>query len=155
MVQAARGRGDTVLTERDVVNRFGPSFGRLDDGPTTPLPGLGTVTRQRIGDHIRAAFDSSRTFNPWHRTVGTQFYKAWVGRHFRPVFEETQRFLFDSSKSTMDAADTAPSLLPRLEHVRDVLRYATGARGAGEGLGWQVNVSCGLLRCRRMWQHPR
>ena len=46
--------------------------------------------------------------------------------HFRPVFEETQQFLFDTSQLTMDATHKAQSLLPRFERVGDVLRDAKG-----------------------------
>jgi hypothetical protein len=94
--------------------------------PADALPGWQALTRQKIEDEVAAALHSTKTFNLWHRTIGTQYHKAQIDRDFRPVFEATQRFLQDTSQFAMDASDQAPTLLPRLEHVRDVVKDALG-----------------------------
>jgi N12 class adenine-specific DNA methylase len=90
---------------------------------------LGREVRNRIEDRLSAHFQSAKTFNVWHRTVGTQYHKAEVDRDYKRVFDATQRFVRDTAQLAMEAADKAPTLLPKLEDVSAVVKDALG-RGA-------------------------
>jgi hypothetical protein len=67
-------------------------------------------------------FQSTKAFNLWDKTVGTQYHKAQKNPHFRKVFEGAQKFLNDASRMANEAADLAPDLLPKLERLRDLIR---------------------------------
>lgn len=63
----------------------------------------------QIGDHL----SSSKTFNWWHNTVGSQFHKAIKDKHFGKVFNRSMQFEQDVAKFANEDADIAPSLLPK------------------------------------------
>lgn len=77
-------------------------------------------------------FQSKKSLNWWHRTVGTQYHKAQVdtlpGKNpgdvgtFGAVYNEAQAFLGDVSAFANEAADQAPTLLPQLNRIRDALK---------------------------------
>lgn len=91
-----------------------------------PIFGTNTTSlSQKVGDFM----NNSRTFNRLLVGVQTQFHKAWKSPTFRPVFEATQNYLLTASQLAMDAAELAPSLLPNLTRVRDVLPRALGGKG--------------------------
>lgn len=77
--------------------------------------------RQRITDRLHDIFQSHRTFNAWHKTVGTQFHKAEVDKDFGRVFKKARAFEEDTSQFAMRAADEAPTLLPRMQNFSDAL----------------------------------
>jgi GGDEF domain-containing protein len=77
---------------------------------------------------VRDTLNNPKKFNWWHRTVGTQFHKAQAVPEFRPVFEAAQSYLQSVSKFAIDAADKAPSWLPRLAKFADVFSF--GPRSA-------------------------
>jgi hypothetical protein len=76
----------------------------------------------------RATLELNRTFNApgklswWHKTIGTMYNLAERSPAFKPVFEAAQRFIDDVAYYANDAAELAPSLLPRLETWRDIFR---------------------------------
>ncbi len=82
---------------------------------------------QRVTDRAADLFQSSKTFNLWHKTVGTQFHKASVDPQFGRVFKIGQRFLQDTSQFAMDAADQAPDLLPKLGSIKDIFKRGPSA----------------------------
>lgn len=63
----------------------------------------------------------------WDKTIGTQYAKAMKHEEFKPVFEAVQGYIEDTSAFANEAADMAPSILPKLESLRDV--FAAGKRG--------------------------
>ena len=86
---------------------------------------LASRAREEVGN----LFESQRTFNRWwHRTVGTQFHKAKIDRHFRRVFDLGQDYLTDTSRYAMMAEAEAPDLLLRMEGVRDLLKRGIPAK---------------------------
>lgn len=56
----------------------------------------------------------------WQKTIGTQYAKAQQHAEYRPVFEAVQRYIEDTSSLANEAADFAPSILPKLESLSDV-----------------------------------
>ena len=80
------------------------------------------ISYQGIKQNVQDAFHSVKTFNWWQRTVGTQYDKAQSNPLFKRVFDAGQRFLQDTSQIAMNAADLAPSILPKLGSIRDVFR---------------------------------
>ena len=69
-----------------------------------------------VGDILQ----SSKKFNWWHKTVGTQYHKATVDSHFGRVFKLGQEFLVDVSRFAIQAEAKAQDLLHRIERVSDV-----------------------------------
>jgi N12 class adenine-specific DNA methylase len=85
---------------------------------------LNADIRQRIGD----LFETKRTFNWWHKSVGTQYHKATIDRDYRRVFERGQAYITDLTRLAMTAADQAPEILPRLERIADIAKAGASPR---------------------------
>jgi hypothetical protein len=85
--------------------------------------GLMGQAQNVISDTLR----TSKTFNLWHKTVGTQYHKAQADADFKPVFDGMQNFLNDSSQMMMEAAELAPDLLPRMSGFRDIFKAGPSA----------------------------
>lgn len=85
-------------------------------GRVAQLRGSGGKFTERVMDVV----NSSKTFNRWHRSLGTQYHKAQVDPHFRRVFNKGQDYLGEFSRAALDAADMAPTLLPKLEGFTDI-----------------------------------
>lgn len=85
---------------------------------------LGKVgVQQSIRDNVSNLFQSEKTFNSWwHKTVGTQYHKAQIDKHFKRVYDATQRYLSSVSAFANEAADLAPSLLPKLDGLSDLTK---------------------------------
>lgn len=105
--------------------------------------------RQSIRDRIADAFNTQRSFNWWHKSLGTQYHKAKIERHFAPVYELAQRYLDDTSRFANEAADLAPSLLPKTESVADAFSgIANTARDAKDAQAIAGPIFEGTLRER-------
>lgn len=63
----------------------------------------------------------------WSKTVGTMYDLARRQPLFRPVFESAQKFLSDVSFYASEAANLAPSILPKLETLRDITKAPLAA----------------------------
>lgn len=100
-------------------DRYADESGRLFNDVT-----LNSV-RQNVTDRLT----SQRSFNWWNRTVGTQYQKAMQNEQFKRVFDIGQRYLQDTSQFAMNAADLAPTILPKLGSVADVGRSVKSAFG--------------------------
>ena len=68
--------------------------------------------------------DSAKTFNWWHKTIGSQMHKAKISPAFRRVFDRAQAFIDDVSKYATVAANEAPDLLPKMDSFFQSLRDA-------------------------------
>jgi len=105
--------------------------------------------RQSIRDRIADAFNTQRSFNWWHKSLGTQYHKAKIERHFAPVYELAQRYLDDTSRFANEAADRAPDLLPKTESVGDAFSgIANTARDAKDAQAIAGPIFEGTLRER-------
>lgn len=65
---------------------------------------------------------SDRSFNWWHRTIGTQYQKAQADADFGRVFDAAQDYLHDTSAFANDAAALAPDVVPQLKGWRDAFK---------------------------------
>ncbi|MEO8021058.1 PLxRFG domain-containing protein [Polaromonas sp.] len=63
----------------------------------------------------------------WHKSVGTQYNLAQRSPVFKKVFDRTQDFINDVSFYATDAADLAPSILPKLETWKDIAKTSITA----------------------------
>src|SRR5690606_28425633 len=79
-------------------------------------------TKKKLADNIADLFQSHKGFNWWHRTIGTQYEKAQRNAHFGRVFDRAQSYLDDISDLANRAADFAPSILPKLNGIRDAFK---------------------------------
>lgn len=76
--------------------------------------------------------DSAETFNWWHKTVGSQFHKAQIDRHFGRVFDRAQQFIEDVARYGTEAADLAPDLLPKMDTFFGALREVRNSKRDAE-----------------------
>lgn len=72
--------------------------------------------------------DTTDTFNWWHKTVGSQFHKAQIDRHFGRVFNRAQQFIEDVARYGTEAADMAPDLLPKMDTFFGALREVKNSK---------------------------
>jgi len=131
---------DITDTMREKLADGMPLFSRAKaDGPTDQTKteafdaGNTDIRFSRATDMAAAARDafadlsaSSKTFNWWNGTIGTQYQKAQQDRQFKRVFDSTQEYILDVSRLANDAADRARDLLPKMENFRDVLKDLPG-----------------------------
>lgn len=80
-------------------------------------PTLAQGLRQKVAD----LFTNQKTFNWWHRNVGTQFHKAKIDSDFGRVYNLAQQYIDDISRFASEAADQAPDLLPKLDKFSDAI----------------------------------
>lgn len=71
-----------------------------------------------VGDYFN---NSMGRLHWWHRTVGTPYNLAERDADFRPVFDSIQLFMGDISHYATQSANLAPSILPSLDGIGDVL----------------------------------
>lgn len=71
---------------------------------------------------LRGLFDSDKTFNLWHRTIGTQFHKAQVDKDFGRVFDAVNQQVTDTSRYAIESEAEAPNILQRLGSIKDVAK---------------------------------
>lgn len=64
----------------------------------------------------------------WHKTIGTMYNLAQRNPYFKPVFENTEKFINDVSFYAAKASELAPRLLPQLDSIRDITKSAIGAK---------------------------
>ena len=82
---------------------------------------INDLTRKAT-DAVAAFADTPGKLNWWHKTVGTQYNLARRSPHYKRVFDAVQDFIGDVSYYATEAADLAPSLLPKLETWRDIVK---------------------------------
>jgi N12 class adenine-specific DNA methylase len=118
-------RGDTQQTyPKNNQSQFSRSAPANTPAPKS-MAGLADQARQFITNHT----DSSKTFNWWHNTIGTQAHKATVDSHFKKVFEASMAMEESTAKFANAAADMAQSLLPKLEGLKSVSNEILKAQG--------------------------
>ncbi|WP_426106341.1 PLxRFG domain-containing protein [Massilia sp. TSP1-1-2] len=71
----------------------------------------------RIGD----LFNASGKVSWWHKSIGTMDNLAKRAPAFGRVYEAVQSFLGDVSRFAVVSADMAPTLLPKLENIADII----------------------------------
>ena len=73
----------------------------------------------KLATLIHDVFTSQKTFNWWHRNLGSQFHKAQINKFFRRVFETTQSYEQDTARFASEAAELAPDLIPKMDTMKD------------------------------------
>nr|WP_315245979.1 PLxRFG domain-containing protein [uncultured Albidiferax sp.] len=106
-----RGGADRSSVEKSQE----PMFSRADAGVNNPGD-----FRTQSTQAVRDMFQAPGTVNWWHKTVGTMHNLAKRSPQFGRVFNAVQDFLGDVSAYATEAADLAPTLLPKLETWRDI-----------------------------------
>jgi hypothetical protein len=76
--------------------------------------------RAKASQAISDLFEAPGSVGWWHKTVGTMHNLAKRSPQFGRVFDAVQTFLSDVSAHASEAADLAPTLLPKLETWRDI-----------------------------------
>ena len=61
------------------------------------------------------------TLHWWHKSVGTPFNLAERNPKFKRVYDSIQNFMDDVSHYANEAADMAPTILPRLDKLADII----------------------------------
>ena len=97
-------------------------FRRASEGDASAVD----VLKTHIQDRLQPSLN---TFNWWHKSVGTQFHKAWKDKDYKKVFDKAQNYLNDTSRFAMESADLAPGLLPKVDSFADIMK-STGASRA-------------------------
>nr|HPL79798.1 PLxRFG domain-containing protein [Burkholderiaceae bacterium] len=101
-------------------------FSRASAGVADALRGLNDV--KLPADYLVSDFVSSHgKLSWWHKTVGSMHNLAERNPLFKPVYDAAQNFLNDVSTYATEAADLAPTLLPKLEGLRDLAKSPLSA----------------------------
>ena len=80
-----------------------------------PLGGAGAIAAA-LSD-VRS---TQRTFNLYHRTIGTQPHKAKISPEFGAVYKRVSDYIADSTYIAMEAHAKSQKLLPLIEKVREL-----------------------------------
>lgn len=80
----------------------------------------------KLGDLFNAV-GSAGTLGWWHKTVGTPHNLAERFPVFKRVYDATQSFLNDVSYYATEAANLAPTILPKLESLKDLAKSPLSA----------------------------
>ncbi len=80
------------------------------------------TTAKGLADIAADLMQSDRSFNWWHRTIGTQYQKAKDNADFGAVYEAAQTYLHDTSAFANDAAERAPDVVPQLKGWKDAFK---------------------------------
>jgi hypothetical protein len=97
-----------------------------------------TPVAQAVQQTAHDLLKSQRTFNWWHRTVGTQFHKAEQHAGYKRVYDKAQEYLSDTSAFANDPADLAPSVLPQVKTFADLKRSLSLGKDDRDKLGAAV-----------------
>ena len=83
-------------------------------------------SKQRLFDWASSAPPGKLSW--WHKTIGTMYNLAQRNPYFKPVFDNTEKFINDVSYYASKASEFAPRLLPQLDSIRDITKSAIGAK---------------------------
>ena len=97
-------------------------FGEMNDSAIDRTDRTRYSVAEDATNALHDLLRSDSTFNLLHKTVATQYHKASVDKDFKRVFDLGQKYLLDTSRFAMDAADEAPNLLQKLGSIRDIFR---------------------------------
>ena len=83
-------------------------------------------TKNRFHDWVSSAPPGKLSW--WHKTIGTMYNLAQRSPYFKPVFDNTEKFINDVSYYAAKASEFAPKLLPKLDGLKDITKTAIGAK---------------------------
>ena len=79
------------------------------------------------GYKVADLFQGEGRLSYWHKSVGTMYNLAQRSPPFKRVFDSVQNFLNDVSFYAAEAADLAPSILPKLDKITDIAKSPLSA----------------------------
>lgn len=79
------------------------------------------------GYAVSDLFEGAGRLHWWHKSVGTMYHLAQKSAPFKAVYDSIQNFLNDVSFFAAEAADLAPSILPKLDKLGDVFKSPLSA----------------------------
>ena len=83
-------------------------------------------TKQRFQDWATSQPEGKLSW--WHKTIGTMYNLAQRSPAFKPVFDNTEKFINDVSYYASKASELAPKLLPKLDKFTDIKKSPIGAK---------------------------
>ena len=103
--------------------KFSRAAGMND--PFDPI-NVARETKNRFHDWVSSAPPGKLSW--WHKTIGTMYNLAQRSPYFKPVFDNTEKFINDVSYYAAKASEFAPKLLPKLDGLKDITKTAIGAK---------------------------
>lgn len=122
---AIGNNGDFDAENPDI--RFSRSLGDTLASATNSVRDVALPAGYKVNDLIGSV---PGKLNWWHKTVGTQYNLAQRSPAFKRVFDGVQNFINDVSHFATEAADLAPTILPKLESWKDITRAAMSPEDA-------------------------
>ena len=106
----------------------GMKFSRAAGGINDPMDprNIAKESMTRFYDWVSSAPPGKLSW--WHKTIGTMYNLAQRNPMFKPVFDNTEKFINDVSYYASKASEFAPRLLPQLDSLRDITKSAIGAK---------------------------
>lgn len=106
----------------------GIKFSRAAGGINDPMDprNIAKESMTRFYDWVSSAPPGKLSW--WHKTIGTMYNLAQRNPYFKPVFDNTEKFINDVSFYASKASEFAPRLLPQLDSLRDINKSAIGAK---------------------------
>lgn len=131
---AGAAQREPAQSVRDRIAEAGrQGRGRADEGDAAPLDGdtpafsraaLGTNNPREFvkgaTDTVSAYLNAPGKVSWWHKTVGTMYNLAKRSPEFRKVYDRVQDFINDVSYYANEAANLAPTIIPKLETIKDL-----------------------------------
>jgi hypothetical protein len=109
-----------------------------------------------LSETVSDLFQSDRTFNWWHRSIGTQYHKAQVDKlpgvepggkgTFGAVYNKAQDHIHEFSRAAIESANMAPTLLPQIDGLRGALKSIVGAASKADIAAVQKPILDGTLQ---------
>lgn len=121
--------GEVTVQRSAAPARAAPMFSRTLGA--TLGEAMNNVNQESARNLFLDATTGHGKVNLWERTVGTQYHKAQKNPEtFGKVFNSVQDYIKDISVFANSAADKAPTILPKLDTVRDLKKGGVFRHGA-------------------------
>lgn len=118
--RGARAEGGTA-------QELTPAFSRSLPQALTGAMNSAREVKLPAGYLVNDFFKNDGKLSFWHKTVGTQYNLAERNPTFKKVFDGVQDFINDVSFYASEAADLAPSILPKMESWKDITKSPISA----------------------------
>ncbi len=122
----ARSNVKQIAKENAHNNGAETQYGQMENGENIAILNYSRAAvkqyANRAASELNKTFSSPNTLNWWHKTVGTMYNLAERSPAFKRVFDAAQGFIDDVSHYANDAADFAPTILPKLEKWSDIAK---------------------------------
>ncbi|ARU06115.1 hypothetical protein CCO03_16845 [Comamonas serinivorans] len=117
-----------VLYAKDVASGgTDVQFSRAATAAQTPSLNNPADWRATANNLAADLFKTPGKVSWWHKTVGTMGDLARTSPKFKRTYDAVQRFISDVSLHANQAADAAPSILPKLDTWKDIGKTALSA----------------------------